>query len=60
MDIALCNNQIIIIISYNIYFQILTGTLDSFMWESYPARLWNVVGSTHVPACAWNNARRGI
>ena len=36
-----------------------SGTLESFMWGSYPASLWNVGGTTQVPACAWNNARRG-
>ena len=29
------------------------------MWGSYPASLWNVDGSTQVPACAWNDAPRG-
>jgi hypothetical protein len=36
-----------------------TGTLDSFMWGSYPASLRNVGGSTQVPIRAWNNARWG-
>jgi hypothetical protein len=35
-----------------------TGTLDSFMWGSYPASLRNVGGSTQVPVCAWNNPRK--
>ena len=31
----------------------LPGTMDSFMWSlSYPVRLWNVGGSTKVPARA--------
>jgi hypothetical protein len=36
-----------------------TGTLDSFMWGSYPASLRNVGVSTQVPVRAWNNARKG-
>jgi hypothetical protein len=43
----------------SLWVQILTGTLDSFMWGSYPASLRNVGGSTQVPVRAWNNARRG-
>ena len=27
-------------------------TLDSFMWGSYSASLWNIGGSTQVPPCA--------
>jgi hypothetical protein len=38
--------------------QILTGTLDSLMWGSYPASLWIVNGSTQVPIPAWNNERK--
>jgi hypothetical protein len=30
------------------------GALDSFMWGSYPASLWNVGGSTQVSFRAWN------
>jgi hypothetical protein len=26
------------------------------MLGGYPARLGNVIGSTQVPVCAWNNA----
>jgi hypothetical protein len=37
-----------------------SGTLDSFMWGSYPASLRNVGGSTRVPVHAWNNARKGV
>ena len=35
------------------------GTLDSFVWGSYPTSLRNVGGSTKVPARVWNNALRG-
>jgi hypothetical protein len=35
------------------------GTLDSFMWGSYPASLRNVGCSTQVPVRVWNNARNG-
>ena len=35
------------------------GTLDSFMWASYPASLRNIGGSTEAHARAWNNAQRG-
>jgi hypothetical protein len=35
-----------------------TETLDSFIWGSYPDTLWNVGGSTQVPVCAWNIARK--
>ena len=40
--------------------RILPGTLETFMWWSYPASLQNVNGSTQVPTHAWNNAQRGI
>jgi hypothetical protein len=30
------------------------SSLDSFMWESYPASLRNVCRSTQVPVRAWN------
>jgi hypothetical protein len=40
-------------------FRIPTGTMDSFMWGSYPASVRNVVASTQVPVPAWNNARKG-
>ena len=36
------------------------GDLDSFMRGSYPSSLWNVDGSTRVPACARNNKHRLI
>ena len=39
---------------------ILPGIMDSLMWGSYPASLWNVSGSTQVPTFAWNNVQRGI
>jgi hypothetical protein len=42
-----------------LWVRIPTGTLDSFMWGSYPASLRNVGGSTQVPVRAWNNARKG-
>ena len=29
------------------------------MWVTYPASLQNVGGTTQMPTCAWNNARRG-
>ena len=32
---------------------------NSFMWESYPARLWNVDCSTWLSSNTWNYARRG-
>jgi hypothetical protein len=35
-----------------------TGTLDCFMWGSYPASLRNVSVSTQVPVCAWNNVQK--
>ena len=34
-------------------------TLESFMLGRYLASLWNISGSTQVPACAWINTRRG-
>ena len=34
------------------------GTLDSFMWGSYPASLQNFGGSSQLPACACINTRR--
>ena len=34
-----------------------TATLD-FLWESYPANLRSICGSTHLPARGWNNTRR--
>jgi hypothetical protein len=43
----------------SLWVRIQTGTLDSFMWGSYPASLRNVSGSTQVPIRAWNNARKG-
>jgi hypothetical protein len=42
-----------------LWVRIPTGTLDSFMWGSYPASLRNVGGSTQVPVRAWKNARKG-
>ena len=42
--------------SWLLWVQILPGTLDFFMWGSYPANLWNVCGSSHV----WNTVWRGI
>ena len=36
---------------------VLPGALDSFMWRSYQASLWNIGGSTQVLACAWTNSR---
>jgi hypothetical protein len=42
-----------------LWVRILTWTLDSFMWGSYPASLRNVGGSTQVPVRAWNNAWKG-
>ena len=36
-----------------------TRDFDSFMWGTYLASLWNVGGSTQVPALDWNNAGRG-
>ena len=38
------------------WISILLMTLDSFMWGSYPASLWNVGGSTQLPTFVWNNA----
>jgi hypothetical protein len=29
------------------------------LWGSFRARLRKNAGSTQVPACSWNNARRG-
>jgi hypothetical protein len=34
------------------------STFISITWGSYPADLWNVGGSTQIPACAWNNSQR--
>jgi hypothetical protein len=42
-----------------LWFWIPTGTLDSFMWGSYPASLWTVGYSTQVPVRAWNKAWKG-
>ena len=42
-----------------LWVRIPSGTLDSFMWGSYPAGLRNFGGCTQVPARAWNNAGRG-
>jgi hypothetical protein len=40
-----------------VWVQIPSETLNSFLWGSYPARSWNVSGSTQVPIHAWNNAQ---
>ena len=40
------------------HFRILPGTLESFIWGSYPASLQNVSGSTQVPFYACNSVWR--
>ena len=42
-----------------LWVQILPETLDYFKWGSYPVRLQNIGGSTHLSACAWNKAWKG-
>ena len=42
----------------SLFVHVLPLNLDSFMCGSYPVSLWNVGGSTHVPAHARNNAWR--
>ena len=40
--------------------RILTGTLDSFMWRSYPHSLRNICGSTRLLLFACNNSWRSL